>query len=414
MFTEFSTEEIENVHKIRNFFPILSQEINNHPFVFLDSAASAQKPEMVLDIMQEMGRHCYANIHRGLYQMSERTSAAFEAVREQVAEFLGSKDSREIVFTRNSTEAFNLLAHCFGETLSPGQAIVITELEHHANIVPWLMLRDRKNIEIRVAPITDDGDIDIEAYKKLFSDGKVALASVTHMSNVLGTLTPARQLSEIAHQAGAKICFDASQSIVHNSLNVDEIGADFLTFTGHKIYGPTGVGVLWGKYDLMQSLPPFMGGGDMIRNVSFEKATWADAPHRFEAGTPAILEVIGLGAALRFVSQNEMKDRFSFEEKLLNYATKKLEEIEGLRILGKPAKRGPVLSFLIEGAHPHDISLLLDQSGIAVRAGQHCAEPLMHRLGIQGSVRASFGAYTLPGEIDALADSLVKIRNILA
>ncbi|QCE32202.1 cysteine desulfurase [Acetobacteraceae bacterium] len=413
MTSRFSTESIEHVQKIRQHFPILSQQVNNHPFVFLDSAASAQKPEMVLDIIEEMGKHCYANIHRGLYQMSERTSAAFEAVRGQVANFIGRDDPREIVFTRNSTEAFNLLAHTFGETIPLGKAIVISELEHHANIVPWLMLRDRRKIEIRVAPITDDGDIDMEAYAKLFEDGKVALASITHMSNVLGTATPARQLADIAHKAGAKICFDVSQSIVHSNLNVEEIGADFITFTGHKLYGPTGVGVLWGKYDILQSLPPFMGGGDMIKNVSFEKATWADAPHRFEAGTPAILEVIALGAALRFVSQDEMKHRFTFEKKLTSYAIDILKNIEGVRILGAPKERGPVISFLMEGAHPHDIALLLDQSGIAVRAGQHCAEPLMHRLGIHGSVRASFGAYTLPEEIDVFADSLVKIRKIL-
>ncbi|TPW36171.1 aminotransferase class V-fold PLP-dependent enzyme [Oecophyllibacter saccharovorans] len=399
--------------KVRAQFPILSQKVNGKPLVFLDSAASAQKPDCVINTLSEAARECYANIHRGLHSMSERTTQSYEAVRHDVARFINAPDVRGVVFTSNSTAAINLIAHTLGSQLKPGQAVLISELEHHANIVPWLMLRDRLGIELRVVPMNAQGDLDLEAYERLLADGKVALVSLTHMSNVLGTITPARKLARLAHAHGARILFDGSQAIVHRKVDVQALEADFYVFTGHKIYGPTGVGVLWGRHELLQELPPFMGGGEMIRSVSFERATWADAPHRFEAGTPPILEVIGLGAAIRFMEEMGPAYLQGHEQALLGHAEQVLGDIKGLSILGSPTERGGVLSFTLEGTHPHDLAVLLDQQGIAIRAGQHCAEPLMHRLGVQATARASFGAYTTPQEIDALAAGLERARSLL-
>ncbi|MCT6855745.1 MAG: cysteine desulfurase, partial [Bombella apis] len=364
--------------------------------------------------MGHAARHCYANIHRGLYDMSERTTQAYEAVRDDVARFLNAADRREIVFTKNSTEGLNLLAHSLGNQLKPGQAVLISALEHHANIVPWLMLRERLGIELRVAPLNAAGDIDLTAYEDLLRDGRVALVSVTHMSNVLGTITPAKRLVELAHHYGAKIILDGSQSIVHRKVDVQALGADFFVFTGHKLYGPTGVGILWGKLPLLEEMPPFLGGGDMIRSVSFKAATWADAPHKFEAGTPAILEVLGLGAAIRFVEGIGAERIEAHERELVAYAQERLEGLEGVRIMGRPVERGGVFSFQVEGAHPHDLAVLLDQQGIAIRAGQHCAEPLMHELGVQATARASFAIYTTCDDIDALAHGIERTRSLLA
>ncbi|PHI95379.1 cysteine desulfurase [Parasaccharibacter apium] len=399
---------------VRAQFPILSETAHGRPLVFLDSAASAQKPECVIEAMGHAARHCYANIHRGLYDMSERTTQAYEAVRDDVARFLNAADRREIVFTKNSTEGLNLLAHSLGNQLKPGQAVLISALEHHANIVPWLMLRERLGIELRVAPLDAAGDIDLTAYEDLLRDGRVALASVTHMSNVLGTITPAKRLVELAHHYGAKIILDGSQSIVHRKVDVQALGADFFVFTGHKLYGPTGVGILWGKLPLLEEMPPFLGGGDMIRSVSFKAATWADAPHKFEAGTPAILEVLGLGAAIRFVEGIGAERIEAHERELVAYAQERLEGLEGVRIMGRPVERGGVFSFQVEGAHPHDLAVLLDQQGIAIRAGQHCAEPLMHELGVQATARASFAIYTTCDDIDALAHGIERTRSLLA
>ncbi|MXV35440.1 MULTISPECIES: aminotransferase class V-fold PLP-dependent enzyme [unclassified Saccharibacter] len=398
---------------VRACFPILSEKVHGRPLVYLDSAASAQKPNAVIDAMSEAARHCYANIHRGLHAMSERTTVAYEAVRQDVARFINAPSAQEVFFTKNSTEGFNFLAHTLGERVKPGQAIVLSELEHHANIVPWLMLRERTGVELRIVPIKDDGDLDLDAYEQLLSDGKVALVSITHMSNVLGTITPAKHLAERAHHYGATIIFDASQSIVHQKLDVQESGADFIVFTGHKLYGPTGVGAVWGRAALLEELPPFMGGGEMIRSVSFDAVSWADIPHRFEAGTPPILEVIGLGAAIRFVEGIGHSRIEAHEKELLAYGTERLSSLKGMRILGAPAQRGGVLSFVMEGAHPHDLAVLLDKQGIAVRAGQHCAEPLLTRLGLHATTRASFGLYTSLSEIDALVEGLERAHGLL-
>lgn len=396
---------------IRQQFPILSQTVHDRPLVFLDSAASAQKPDAVINAMADTMRSQYANIHRGLYWMSERTTEAYEAVRDQVARFLNAASREEIIFTRNSTEAINLVAHSFGALLKPGQAVVISEMEHHANLIPWQMLRDRAGIELRVAPITDAGDVDLEALQGLLADGKVALVAITHMSNVLGTVTPAKTIVDMAHAAGALVLFDGSQSVVHRKTDVQALGADFYTFTGHKLYGPTGIGVLWARRDLLEAMPPFLGGGDMISTVSFEKSTWANVPHKFEAGTPAIIETIGLGAAISWVEAIGFDAIAAHEAALTSHALKRLADVPGLKVVGQPQERGGVISFTMEDVHPHDIATLLDRNGIAVRAGHHCAEPLMRRLGLTATARASFGIYTVPEEIDTLADTLVRIRN---
>ncbi|MGI4745168.1 MAG: cysteine desulfurase [Janthinobacterium lividum] len=398
---------------LRADFPILSETIRGKPFVFLDSAASAQKPNAVIDAMSHTMRTQYANVHRGLHWMSERTTDAYEGTRDKVARLLNAASREEIVFTGSSTNAINLVAHSYGSLLRPGQAVVISEMEHHANIVPWQMLRDRSGIELRVIPVTDAGELDLEAFEALLADGKVGLVAVTHMSNVLGTVTPAVRIAEMTHAAGAKLLLDGSQAVVHRPVDVQALGADFYVFTGHKLYGPTGIGVLWARRELLEAMPPFLGGGDMIGSVSFEHTTWAEVPHKFEAGTPAIIEGIGLGAAIDYVEAIGLDVIQAHEAALTRHALARLADIEGLRVIGQAPERGGVISFTMQGAHAHDIATLLDQNGIAVRAGNHCAEPLMRRMGVSSTARASFGLYTTMGEIDVLADTLDRVRRFL-
>ncbi len=404
-----------DVARVRADFPILSQRVHGKPLVFLDSAASAQKPRAVIDAMTHAMETQYANVHRGLHWMSERTSDAYEAVRDKVAGLLNAPSREEVVFTGSSTGAINLVAHSYGRgILKPGQAVLVTEMEHHANIVPWQMLRDSHGIELRVAPITDAGELDLDAFERLLSDGRVGLAAVTHMSNVLGTYNPIGRVAELVHAAGAQLLVDGSQAVVHRAVDVQALGADFYAFTGHKLYGPTGVGVLWARQALLEAMPPFMGGGDMISSVSFERSIYATGPTKFEAGTPAILEVIGLGAAIDYVSAIGFGAIAAHEAALTDHALARLSAIEGLRIVGQAQDRGGVVSFTLEGAHAHDVATLLDRNGIAVRAGQHCAEPLMRRLGLTSTTRASFGIYTTQDEIDVLADTLVRVQGFFA
>jgi cysteine desulfurase/selenocysteine lyase len=401
-----------DVERIRADFPILSQRIRDKPFVFLDSAASAQKPRAVIDAMSHTMQTQYANVHRGLHWMSERTTDAFEAARATVARLLNAPSPDEIVFTRNATEAVNLVAHSYGRgVLKPGQAVVISQMEHHANLVPWQMLRDAHGIDLRVAAITDAGEIDMESLAQCLEDRRVGLVAMTHMSNVLGTCTPAARIAAMAHDAGARVLFDGSQAAVHRAIDVQAIDADFYVFTGHKLYGPTGIGVLYGKRDLLEAMPPFMGGGEMIGTVSFERSTWADVPHKFEAGTPAIIEAIGLAAAIDYVNAIGMAAIEAHEASLTEHALARLAQVPGLRIVGAAQDRGGVFSFTMAGAHAHDVSTLLDGNGIAVRAGNHCAEPLMRRLGLDSTARASFGIYTTHGEIDVLAATLERISR---
>ncbi len=401
-----------DIAHIRQDFPILAQTIRGKPLVFLDSAASAQKPRAVIDAMRNAMETQYANIHRGLHWMSERTTEAYEAARDAVASLMNASDRHEIVLTRNVTESLNLMAHSYGRgVMRPGQAVVISAMEHHSNIVPWQMLRDERGIELRVAPITDAGELDLAAFEALFADGKVGLVSITHMSNVLGSVTPAERIVQIAHAHGAKVLFDGAQAVVHRRIDVQALGCDFYAWTGHKLYGPTGIGVLWGRRELLERMPPFLGGGDMISSVSYEKSNWAEVPHKFEAGTPPILEGIGLKAAIDYVQSIGYDAIAEHERALVDRALTKLSAIEGITIIGRAQDRGGVVSFTLDKAHAHDVATLLDRQGIAVRAGHHCAEPLMRRLNLDSTARASFGIYTTLEEIDVLADALTRVRE---
>lgn len=404
-----------DVERIRADFPILSQTVRGQKLVFLDSGASAQKPRVVIDAMRDAMETQYANVHRGAHWMSERTTEAFEATRDSVARLMNASSRDEIVFTRNSTEAMNLVALSYGRgVMKPGQAVVISEMEHHSNIVPWQMLRDGHGIELRVARVTDAGELDMDHLETLLADGKVGLVSITHMSNVLGTYTPAERVVKLAHAHGAKVLLDGSQAIVHRRVDVQALDVDFYAWTGHKLYGPTGIGVLYGKRELLEAMPPVMGGGDMISSVTFERSTWARVPHKFEAGTPAILEGIGLNAAILYVEAIGYEAIAAHEAVLTEHALATLSAVEGLHIFGRAQDRGGVISFALAGAHAHDVATLLDRSGIAVRAGHHCAEPLMHRLGVDSTARATFGVYTTLAEIDFLAETLGRVRAFFA
>jgi cysteine desulfurase/selenocysteine lyase len=401
-----------DVARIREDFPILRQTVRGKPLVFLDSAASAQKPRVVIEAMRAAMETQYANVHRGLHWMSERTTDAYEAARDAVATLLNAPDRNEIVITRNITESLNLMAHSYGRgVLRPDQAVLISAMEHHSNIVPWQMLRADRGNELRVAPITDAGELDMDAFEALLADGKVGLVSITHMSNVLGTYTPAQRIVQIAHAHGAKVLFDGAQAAVHRRVDVQALDCDFYAFTGHKLYGPTGIGVLWGRRELLEAMPPFLGGGEMISSVTYERSTWAQVPHKFEAGTPPILEGIGLMAAIDYVQSIGYAAIAAHEAALTDHALARLGALEGMRILGRAQDRGGVVSFTVDRAHAHDVATLLDRQGIAVRAGHHCAEPLMHRFGLESTARASFALYTTREEIDFLADTLARVRE---
>ena len=404
-----------DVARVRDEFPILNQTVHGKPLVFLDSAASAMKPRAVISAMTEAMETQYANVHRGLHWMSERTTEAYEGTRDLVATLLNAPSRDEIVFTKNATESFNLVAHSYGRgVMGPGQAVVISEMEHHANLVPWQMLRDATGIEMRVARVTDSGELDMDSLEAHLADGRVGLVAITHMSNVLGTVTPAVRISAMAHAHGARVLFDGSQSVVHRAVDVQAIDADFYIFTGHKLYGPTGIGILYAKRELLEAMPPFMGGGDMIGSVSFERSTWAEVPHKFEAGTPMILEAIGLGAAIKWVQSIGYDAIQAHEQRLVDHTLARLSAVKGVRVLGSAQDRGSVFAFTMQGAHAHDVATLLDRQGIAVRAGNHCAEPLMRRLGMDSTARASCGIYTTTAEIDQLADTLDRVREFFA
>jgi cysteine desulfurase/selenocysteine lyase len=401
-----------DVARIRADFPILAQQVHGKPLVFLDSGASAQKPQVVIDAMSRAYATQYANVHRGIYQLSQLATDAFEAAREAVRRFINAGDLREVIFTRNATEAVNLVANSYGwGMLKAGDEVLISHMEHHANIVPWQLLRDRHGIVLKVAPILDDGSLDMAALAALIGP-RTKLVAIAHVSNVLGTVNPVAEIVKLAHAKGARVLIDGSQAVQHMRVDVQALGADFYVFTGHKLYGPTGIGVLYGKADLLEAMPPWQGGGDMILSVTFEKNEWAELPHKFEAGTPAFIEAVGLHAAIDYVESVGLEAIAAHEHDLLEYATVQLKKLNSLRIIGEAPGKSAVISFVLEGIHPHDIGTILDREGIAVRVGQHCAHPLMERFGVGATVRASFGMYNTRAEVDALCAGLKRVMEI--
>ncbi|MGC9350034.1 MAG: cysteine desulfurase [Anaerolineae bacterium] len=403
-----------DVPAIRAEFPIFKRKINGHRLVFLDSAASAQKPQVVIDAMTHIYAHSYANVHRGLYTLAEEATEAYEGARAKVAKFINANDVEEIINVRNATEAINLIAYAWGEEhIRAGDRIVITELEHHANIVPWQQLAKRQGAELAYIPVTDEGLLDMEAIPPLLEDGRTKLVACSVMSNVLGTLPPVTKVAEMAHAAGAIVVMDGAQAVPHRPIDVQTLGADFMAFSGHKMCGP-GVGILWGRRELLESMPPFLFGGDMILTVKQQSAKWNELPYKFEAGTPAIAEVVGLGAAIDFLTDIGMEAVHAHEREIVAYAMERLAEVPELEILGPgPTERGAVLSFWMEDAHPHDIAAILDSEGVCVRAGHHCAQPLHDRFCIPASARASFYIYNDRDDVDALVAALHKVVRVL-
>ncbi len=401
-----------DIERVRADFPALAMEVHGKPLVFLDSAASAQKPRVVIDTMCRVYESEYANVHRGAYYLSERATALYEGARDTLRDFLNARDRKEIIFTRNVTEAINLVARTWGrENLKSGDEIIISEMEHHSNIVPWQMLRDELGLTLKVSPVSDEGEFLLDAFKALLTD-HTKLVAITHTSNVLGTVTPAKEITRLAHDAGAKVLLDGAQAVVHMPVDVQDIDCDFYGITGHKLYGPTGIGVLYGKEALLDAMPPFLGGGDMISSVSYEISTWAPLPAKFEAGTPAIVQAIGLAAAVDYVTALGLENIAEHERGLLNYATQRLASIDGLRLIGTAPNKAAVVSFAMEAAHAHDISTIIDRAGVAIRAGHHCAEPLMDRMGVAATARASFGLYNTRAEADTLATALETVQEI--
>ena len=400
-----------DVKKIRKDFPVLELQVNGHPNTFLDSAASAQKPQMVIDKMVNIYSKEYSNVHRGSYLLSEEITSEYEEARKKVQKFLGAKKDSEIVFTRNATEAINLVAATWGRKfLSPKDRVVISEAEHHANLVPWQVLRDEIGFELKIFKINDDGSFNPEEYQKSLNDN-TKLVAITGMSNVLGTVFPLKEMIASAHQKGAKVLVDACQYIVHQPVDVVDLDCDFLAFSGHKIYGPTGIGGLYGKEELLFAMPPYQFGGDMVDVVTYEKTTFDVPPARFEAGTPAIVQAIGLGAALDYVMNLGMDTIKAHEDELVDYIHQRLPEVKGLKEIGTAAGKGGVISIVMEGIHPQDLAFLLDKEGVAIRVGHHCAAPLVHRMGYESLARASFGLYTDHDDIDRFIAALQKAKT---
>jgi len=401
-----------DVETIRRDFPCLQQDIHGHPLVFLDSAASAQKPRQVIEAQADVLRHSYANIHRGVYTLSERATDLHDGARTKVQRFLNASSKREIVFTRNVTEAINLLAQSFVRPQAKeGDEILITGMEHHANIVPWQLLAEQAGTKLVVAPITDDGELIVEEFDRLITS-KTKLVSVTWVANALGTVNPMEQMIDVAHAKGVPVFVDAAQAVQHRPVDVQALDCDFLGFTGHKLYGPSGIGVLYGKATHLEAMPPYQGGGDMILSVAYDKTEFNDLPYKFEAGTPAIEATVGLGAAIDYVEAVGLDAIAAYEDALLAYATRALQQVPGLRLVGTAKHKAAVLSFVMENAHPHDIGTLLDLDGVAIRTGHHCAQPVLDRLGHGATARASIGMYNTEKDIDALVKSLHRVASM--
>ena len=408
---EAATIETFDVSRVRRDFPILATQVYGKPLVYLDNAASAQKPQAVLDRLQEAYTTQYANVHRGLHYLANEATEAYELAREKVAGFLNATRKEEIVFTRNATEAINLVAYTFGrERIKAGDEIVLSIMEHHSNIVPWHFLRERQGAVLKWAPVDEEGNFLLDEFEKLLGP-RTKLVAITHMSNMLGTEVPVKEVVRRAHARGIPVLIDGAQGAVHLDVDVRDIDCDFYAFTGHKLYGPTGIGVLYGKYAHLAAMPPFNGGGEMIREVFEDRVIYGEPPYKFEAGTPAIVQAIGLGAAVDYVSAIGKPAIRAHEQGLVRYAQEKLREINSLRIFGTAKNKGPIVSFEMKGAHPHDVATVIDRSGVAVRAGTHCVMPLLSRFGVTATCRASFAMYNTRQEVDTLAQALLKAQE---
>lgn len=398
--------------RIRADFPILRQRVHGKPLVYLDNAASVQKPQAVINAISECYSGYYANIHRGVHLLSERSTQVYEQTREKVRGFLNAASTEEIIFTRNATESINLVASSFGnQVVQAGDEIIITGMEHHSNIVPWQLLCQRTGAKLKVVPFTDAGELILEEYERLL-DGPVKLVAFVHLSNALGTLNPARQLIELAHARGIPVLVDGAQAVPHLAVDVQALDCDFYVFSAHKMYGPSGIGVLYGKKSLLEAMPPYQGGGDMIRLVTFEKTEYAALPNKFEAGTPDIAGVIGFGAALDWLNALGLAAVAAHEQELLEYTTAKCAEIPGLQIIGTAQAKAALVAFTLQGVHPHDIGTVLDREGVAIRAGHHCAQPVMQRYGVPATARASFAVYNTRAEVDALVAAIYKVKDL--
>ncbi|WP_395674019.1 SufS family cysteine desulfurase [Inquilinus sp.] len=401
-----------DVNAVRADFPILSRTVYGKPLVYLDNAASAQKPRVVIDAESHVYEQEYANVHRGLHYLSGAATDAFEATREAVKRFINAASIKEIIYTRGTTEAINLVAQSYGRAfLKEGDEIIVSVLEHHSNIVPWQLLAQEKGLVLKVAPIDDDGNFLLDEFEKLLSP-RTKLVSITYMSNALGTIVPVKAVIDRAHAVGAKVLLDAAQAITHMPVDVQALGCDFLAFSGHKLYGPTGIGILYGREALLEAMPPWQGGGEMIRTVSFSGTTFAELPAKFEAGTPAIAQTIALKAAIDYVTALGLDTIAAHERDLLDYGVERLSHIPGLTIVGRARERASIISFAMDCAHPHDIGTVIDQAGVAVRAGHHCAQPLMERLQLPATARASFALYNTKAEIDVMAEALGKVVKL--
>ena len=404
-----------DAHRLRADFAYLEDLVNGKPLAYLDSAASTQKPRQVLDALREVYEHSYANVHRGVYRLAERATEAFEGAREKARAFVNASSTREIVFTRNATEALNLVAYAWGlDNLGPGDLVVVTELEHHSNFVPWQYVAQRQGAGFRYIPIDDSGELQLDALERIASEGRVKVVANSLVSNSLGTINPVEKLAAWAHEQGAIMVVDAAQAAPHRPIDVQALGCDFLALSSHKLCGPSGIGVLWGRQELLEGMAPFNLGGEMIRKVTLERTTWNELPHKFEAGTPAIAEAVGFGAALDYISAVGLEAIEQYEHELTAYTLGRLGELPWIETYGPPAERhAGIVSFNVEGVHPHDVAQILDWEGVAVRAGHHSTQPLMARLGVAATTRASFYLYTLPEEIDRLVDGLHKAKQNL-